>query len=200
MRRVLWLAAGLVAGVIAALTLLKGAGIGTRRDPFFMEARLARASWRWLVPPRIRDTPNPVPASAAEVKVGREHWADHCATCHGNDGSGDTTVGRHVYPPAPDVRAPRTQGLTDGELFYAIEHGIPWTAMPSFGTGTAEGERASWHLVRFIRHLPALTADEVKEMERFNPRSPADVQRDHEIDDFLNGPPKARGGPGGRLP
>jgi mono/diheme cytochrome c family protein len=196
MRRIAWLAAGLAAGVIVALAWVRGAGIGTRRDPFFLEARVARASWRWLVPPRTRDTANPVPATAAELTAGREHWADHCAGCHGNDGSGETTLGRRVYPAAPDLRGPRTQGLTDGELFYAIEQGIPWTAMPGWSTGTPEGQRASWQLVRFIRHLPAIAPDELHDMERFNPKSPADEQRERDIDDFLNGP--ARPGPGRR--
>jgi hypothetical protein len=40
-------------------------------------------------------------------------------------------IGRRVYPPVPDMREAPTQGLTDGELFYAIEQGIPWTAMPA---------------------------------------------------------------------
>src|SRR5579864_5842354 len=40
-----------------------------------------------------------------------------------------------------DLRASRTQGFTDGELFYAIEPGIPWTGMPAWTSGTDEGER-----------------------------------------------------------
>jgi mono/diheme cytochrome c family protein len=188
MTRLLWLAAGLAAGAIVALALLRGTGIGTRRDPLFLEARLARASWRWLVPPAIRDTANPVPATPEELKAAREHWADHCATCHGNNGSGDSTVGRRVYPPAPDLRGVATQSLTDGELFYAIEQGIPWTAMPGWGTGSPDGERESWQLVRFVRHLPSITAEELQEMERLNPKSPADEQRERDIEDFLKGP------------
>lgn len=55
------------------------------------------------------------------------------------------------------MRAARSQQLTDGELFYAIEQGIPFTAMPAWTIASAEGERQSWELVRFIRHLPTLT-------------------------------------------
>jgi mono/diheme cytochrome c family protein len=105
------------------------------------------------------------------------HFADHCATCHANDGSGDTTLGRNMYPPAPDLRAAGTQRLTDGELFYAIESGIPWTGMPAWGNGTDEGRHESWKLVRFIRHLPRLTADEIRRMEQLNPRSPSSDTR-----------------------
>ena len=202
MKWLIRLAAGGTLVAVVGLALVKGSGIGARRDPMFFEARLARASWRWLVPPRVRDAVNPLSESVDSLNAGREHWADHCASCHGNDGGGDMPVGRRVYPPAPDMRTPRTQRLTDGELFYAIEQGIPWTAMPGWSTGTPDGERASWQLVRFIRHLPSITSDELQEMRRFNPRSPADDQRDREIDDFLNAPapapaapPKGRGGP-----
>ena len=85
------------------------------------------------------------------------------------------------------MRAERTQRLTDGELFYAIEEGIPFTGMPSWKTGTEQGERASWELVRFIRHLPKLTDDELKAMEALNPRSPLAERQKHEFDDFLKG-------------
>jgi hypothetical protein len=59
--------------------------------------------------------------------------------------------------------------------------------MPAWGTGTADGERASWELVAFIRHLPRLTEPELRDMEGLNPRSPRDAMHKMEIDDFLSG-------------
>ena len=88
------------------------------------------------------------------------------------------------------MRGAATQGMSDGELFYVIERGVPLTGMPARGTGTADGERASWELVLFIRHLPALTGEELKQMEALNPRSPMEAQHKAEIDDFLAGPKK----------
>ena len=146
--------------------------------------RRARA---WITPAAARAQVNPVAATPDVVRAGMEHWADHCATCHANDGSGDTPVGRTLYPPAPDMRGPRTQGMTDGELFYAIERGVPFTGMPAWGNGTPDGERSSWELVDFIRHLPALSADEAQQMERLNPKSAADDARRKAINDFLAG-------------
>jgi hypothetical protein len=83
------------------------------------------------------------------------------------------------------MRTARTQRLSDGELFYAIERGVPWTAMPGWSTGTPDGERESWALVRFIRHLPVLTEAERADIERLTPRPPPNEQRDREIDEFL---------------
>jgi mono/diheme cytochrome c family protein len=194
MRRI-WLA-GAVAVAAAAVALaglffVRGIGVTALRPPSSFEDRVAGAAWRFLVPVAVRRAPNPVPASAEVLRASLRHFADHCALCHGRDGSGDTDIGRRVFPPAPDLRAAATQALTDGELFYAIEQGIPWTAMPGWSTGTDDGERQSWELVRFVRHLPALSADEMKEIERLMPRPPIDADREREIEDFLRGGPSA---------
>lgn len=138
---------------------------------------------------RARDFPLPV----RNFHTPRSHL--HTAVEHraglANAGSGDTAIGRRVYPRVPDMRAAETQGLTDGELFYAIEQGIPWTEMPVWTTGTGDGQRESWQLVRFIRHLPAITADELKDMELLNPVPPPNGQREREIEDFLAGGKRA---------
>lgn len=195
MRRLtLWVLvlAGLTALVL--LVFVRGMGVTARREPPAIEKRVARSAWRFLIPADSRRATNPVPVSPDVLRDGLAHFADHCALCHANNGSGDTMIGRRIYPPAPDMREPATQGLSDGELFYAIEQGIPWTAMPGWSTGTPEGERESWILVHFIRHLGALTPAELEEMGRLNPRSRSELDRDREIDEFLRGgavqPPK----------
>ncbi|MBA3891425.1 MAG: hypothetical protein H0X64_12935 [Gemmatimonadaceae bacterium] len=58
-----------------------------------------------------------------------------------------------------------------GELFSIIENGIRLTGMPAWGTGTPEGEHASWVLVHFIRRLPSLSDDELVRMEALNPKT-----------------------------
>lgn len=176
----------LVAGV-AGLYFLRGRGVSARPEPSPLEARAALLVRSWLTPPEYKGLRNPVTLTPEVLASGREHFADHCASCHANDGSGDTELGRGLYPRAPDLRAARTQNLSDGELFYIIENGVRMTGMPAWGTGTPEGELASWHLVHFIRHLPAITADEIQEMERLNPKSLAETEREREIQEFLEG-------------
>ena len=85
------------------------------------------------------------------------------------------------------MRLPQTQGLSDGELFWIIENGVRFTAMPAWGTGSTEGETASWHLVHFLRRLPQLTPEEIQEMEALNPRSPAEVRQEIAEEEFLKG-------------
>jgi mono/diheme cytochrome c family protein len=109
-----------------------------------------------------------------------EFWATSCAVCHANNGSGRTTIGRNIYPKAPDMRLSATQNLSDGELYYTIMNGIRLTAMPAWGAPASEGQPDEnnenlWRLVQFIRHLPQLTPDEERQMKRMNPRVPEDA-------------------------
>jgi mono/diheme cytochrome c family protein len=186
-RAFVWLLALVFVATVVAFAVVRGRGISAKRDPWPGEAKITRSIWRFMIPRDVREAANPVPNSPATITEGLRHFADHCASCHANDGSGDTPVGRRTFPPAPDMRTARTQELSDGELFYAIEQGIPWTAMPAWSNGTPDGERDSWTLVRFIRHLPKLTPAELAEMARYNPKSPAQSERDKDIDAFLKG-------------
>jgi mono/diheme cytochrome c family protein len=129
---------------------------------------------------------NPVAATEDNLRDGMLHFADHCAICHGNDGSCDTMMGSGLYPKPPDLRLAETQTLSDGELFWIIENGVRFTGMPAFSTRHSSPED-SWKLVLFIRHLPQLTAEERIEMERNNPKSPADLLEEQQENDFLNG-------------
>jgi mono/diheme cytochrome c family protein len=201
MRRCVWAAAlGALAAfavTAAAGALLLHGGISARIEPPALEARLARALRNRAIPSEASAATNPVPSGPPAVAAGLAHFADHCATCHGNDGSGRTALGRSLYPRAPDMRGPATQGLTDGELFYIIENGVRLTGMPAWGgPGSAEG---SWQLVHFIRHLPSLTDEEKARMEALNPRSPEEWRALEDEERFLRGedPARREAGPGG---
>ena len=104
---------------------------------------------------------------------------------HANDGSGDTEIGRNLYPRSPDMRKAETQQLTDGELYYIIHNGIRWTGMPAWGASDYDPE--TWQLVHFIRHLPNLTKPEIQEMEHYNPQSTAEREEQEQEQKFLNG-------------
>ena len=176
-----------VVAAAAAIAYVRTTGLRADVSPGAVEARLARAVRAFSIGATDRNRRNPVPESAAAVASGLEHFADHCASCHGNDGSGDTQYGRGLFPRPLDLRAMATQQLTDGELFYIIEHGIRFTGMPAFGTGQKEGEEGSWQLVHFIRHLPRLTEAERDRMNELTPRSVEDVRQRLEEERFLKG-------------
>ena len=162
-------------------------GVSARPQPGRLETVAAQTVRGIAIRTRSRGLTNPIPATPDVIAEGRDHFADHCAVCHGNDGSGNTEMGRGLYPRSPDMRLPATQNLSDAELFYIIENGVRLTGMPGWSTGTKEGETSSWHLVHFIRHLPKLTEDEIAHMESLNPRSPEEVRQEIEAEKFLQG-------------
>jgi mono/diheme cytochrome c family protein len=179
------LAAGLA--IAAGVSMLHD-GLSARATPTAMEAMLARKARGLAIPAGARNQHNPIVSSDQTLREARAHFADHCATCHGNDGGGDTMYGKGMYPKPPDLRLTETQKLSDGELFWIIENGIRFTGMPGFGGGHGSQED-SWKLVVFIRHLPQLAMEERVEMERENPKGPHDREEDQEEQDFLRGEP-----------
>ena len=181
----------MIVGSVAAYAIASR-GLSTRVAPTAVEESIALTMRKLATPRSVRAATNPVEPSAEVLEEGLAHFADHCATCHANSGSGDTEMGRSFYPPAPDMRAARTQALSDGELFAIIEHGIRLTGMPAWGTGTPEGERGSWGLVHFVRRLPSLTADDVARMESMNPTSPQTFREEEEARRFLAGDDASR--------
>lgn len=162
-------------------------GVSARDEPGYFEKFAARRVRTMAIARRAGSLTNPVEYSGEIVAAGRAHFADHCAICHANDGSGETVMGRGMWPKAPDMRLPATQDLSDGELFYIIENGIRFTGMPGWGTGRKDGEEASWHLVHFIRRLPKLTPPELEEMEALNPKSPEEWRQLEERESLEGG-------------
>ena len=183
------LGAALAAAALGVALLVAGFvrhGLSARAEPWAIEATVARCLRHLAVPLAARRVENPLPRSAELLAEARAHFADHCAFCHGNDGRGDTPIGRSLYPKPPDLRAQDTQSLSDGELFYIVENGVRFTGMPAWGGGGAHDEEASWQLVHFIRHLPEITPEEIAEMETLNPRSL------HEHEEHEHAPPHHR--------
>lgn len=170
-------------------------GVSAKEQPGRIEEFMARGVRNMAIARRAKSLTNPVEYSGEIIAEGRAHFADHCAICHANDGSGNTEMGRGMWPKVPDMRLAQTQNLSDGELFWIIENGIRFTGMPAWGTGTKDSETASWHLVHFIRRLPKLTPEELEEMETLNPKPPSEIRQQIAEEEFLKGgadqpPPK----------
>lgn len=151
-------------------------GFSAREEPWAIEAFVAKRLRRLATGTEAKNQQNPVAASPHAIAEGRDHFADHCAVCHANDGSGRTPINEGLYPPAPDLREPDTQDLSDGEIFNIIRNGIRFTGMPGWG---GEGEE-NWSLVLFIRHLPDLSEDDLRRMKEINPEDRSDETREHE--------------------
>ena len=138
------------------------------------ETAIARRLHLLSMPRAVRGQKNPVAISPEVLQKSLRHFADHCASCHANNGSGDTEIGSRVYPRSPDMRQPGTQQLTDGELYYIIHNGIRWTGMPAWGASDYDPE--TWQLVHFIRHLPNLTSPRFRRWNTTTRRAPPNAK------------------------
>jgi mono/diheme cytochrome c family protein len=168
-------AAALVIAVAGALLLFwirSSGGFSARAEPGPVETFLARNARRLATPSGAKDLKNPLEPAPLAIAEARDHYADHCAICHANNGSGKTQIGANLYPPAPDMRADSTQRLSDGEIFYIIKNGVRFTGMPGWGGEDEE----NWKLVLFIRHLPQLSAKELELMKEVNGMEPESAQ------------------------
>jgi mono/diheme cytochrome c family protein len=169
----------IIVGVLAVIAIIYGTqlmrrGFGTQDEPSGVEKVVVRTVRNMLIPKSAREQVNPWKEESGDPdtqREGREFFADRCAMCHANDGSGQTRMGRNLFPRSPDMRLPSTQNLTDGELYYIIEKGIRLTGMPAWSNGddTLQDDDA-WKIVLFMRRLPKITPEELKDMEKYNPK------------------------------
>ena len=184
----IWLSLGfIIAGLLILTNWLLPGAFSAKGTPSDLEVSLARLARHWATPSDLRDAKNPIPADPKHLAEALHHFADHCANCHANDGSGKTPMGPNFYPPVPDLRDQVIQTMSDGELFYVIHFGVRFTGMPAWGNGEPEKDTESWKLVHFIRHLPNITPKEIATMKSMNPMTQAERDEQEALDQFLAG-------------
>jgi len=89
----------------------------------------------------------------AKVVIGVEHYAAHCAVCHGAPGVPKGDIAHGLYPPPPDL-AKAALLYTPAELFWIVKHGIKMTGMPSWADHSDE---EIWATVGFLEKLPGMS-------------------------------------------
>jgi mono/diheme cytochrome c family protein len=162
-------------------------GFSAKTEPNPLEIFIARQIRHLAIPVEQRNAQNPIPLNPEVMKESLAHFADHCALCHANNGSGQTPIGKNANPRARDLRLPDIQSMSDGEIFWVIHNGIRFTAMPAWGEGDPAEDKDSWKLVHFIRHLPQLTPEELDRMKAFNPKTKQDLEEDAAYGKFPQG-------------
>lgn len=115
MRRQAWL---LVIFCIVISGALVYAGMEIRRgfsaaaEPSSLEKFVARVARNLAIPRRARNLKNALSATSENLKEAQERFTARCATCHGNDGSGQTEIGRNSYPKVICVQKGLGRSLT----------------------------------------------------------------------------------------
>jgi mono/diheme cytochrome c family protein len=89
----------------------------------------------------------------AKVLIGVEHYAAHCAVCHGAPGVPKGDIARGLYPRPPDL-AKAAPLYSSAELFWIAKHGIKMTGMPAWSDHSDE---ELWATVAFLKKLPGMS-------------------------------------------
>lgn len=99
----------------------------------------------------------------ARIDTGFMLFRRHCVGCHGAPGIPPGDAGKGMLP-HPTNLVESARGLRPEEIFWVIRNGIKMTGMPAWQFRFSDPE--IWALVAFLRHLPTLSADEYRALER----------------------------------
>lgn len=100
---------------------------------------------------------NPIAPTADNLRDGEQEYDEHCAVCHGLDGSAKNQVGGDFYPPIARL-SKGAAFMSDGQIYFIVSHGIRMSAMPGFGTQHSADDL--WKIILWVRHFPNLTPQE----------------------------------------
>lgn len=100
-------------------------------------------------------------AEPSRVRLGAQHFDMVCGNCHGRPGFGQSVTALSMSPRPQNL--PKVLGqFTDEELYLIVEHGVKYSAMPSWPTSQRSDE--IWSMVAFLRQLPKLDGKAYLEM------------------------------------
>jgi len=115
-----------------AVVLLPRLNRSAARQPSAFETHLAnRIRERWIEIHGCNQK-NPLPATPGNLAVGHHTYDEHCAICHGLDGSGRNRLHADFYPPVVRLTGD-TQDMSDAEIYFVVSSGIALSGMPAFG-------------------------------------------------------------------
>lgn len=97
------------------------------------------------------------------IMKGFDHYNEMCVTCHGAPGREPDEIAKGLNPPGP-VLAHLSSSRNPAETFLIIKNGIKMTGMPAWGP--THDDTAIWGMVAFVRHLPEVSAEQYKEMQK----------------------------------
>jgi mono/diheme cytochrome c family protein len=102
-----------------------------------------------------------------KVLMGVDHFAAHCAVCHGAPGVPKGDIAHGLYPEPPNLAA-AAKLYTPGELFWILKNGIKMTGMPAWSD---HSDDELWATVAFLEKLPALSNDDYAKLVMANIQS-----------------------------
>jgi len=120
--------------------------------PPTMEKMMAHMSLDATIDRDAPQPPYPVASSDAAIIAGAKLYTTNCAVCHGTGVGEPTNIAKGFYIRAPQFVKHGVDDDPEGETYWKIEHGIRFTAMPSYKGNLTEEQ--IWQLTYFMKNLP----------------------------------------------
>lgn len=108
---------------------------------------------RESVQTQARHIEPPLLTEPLRVQRGASAYAQACAACHGAPGQPAQLFASLMIPPAPPLHE-ASSGWKARELFWIVQNGIKYTAMPAWPAASREDE--VWDVVAFLHELPQM--------------------------------------------
>ncbi len=117
-----------------------------------MERLMAHMSLDATIDREAPKPPYPFPSSDAAIVAGAKLYTQHCAMCHGSAVGDKTILAKGLYIVPPQFVKHGVDDDPEGETYWKIEHGIRFTAMPSYKGNLTEEQ--IWQIAYFLKNLP----------------------------------------------
>ncbi|MGF1474385.1 MAG: c-type cytochrome [Geminicoccaceae bacterium] len=149
--------AGLIAGIAGFTVLVTGVLSLNAAQPHGQGlARLLHFAFSRSVANQAENAPPPPTADTDEdlVQLAAGHYANACSNCHGAPGLGQNPVALSMRPEPPKLDG-AAEKYSGEELFYIIEQGVAYSAMPAWPVLNRAEE--VWAMVRFVQAIPDMS-------------------------------------------
>ena len=114
----------------------------------FMAPQDQKKAGPWEIPAKYTKMENTYKGDVELEKLGKNLYAKHCRSCHGNVGAGDGPKAKNLDTNPGDFADSKFQAHTDGELYYMSIVGRD--EMPNFEKSLVD-EEARWAVVNYLR-------------------------------------------------
>ncbi len=105
----------------------------------------------WKISAEYKNKKNPHTVNAEFLSIGKDVYAKHCRSCHGNAGKGDGPKARNLKTHPGDFSDAKWHAsVTDGEVYYMSIIGRD--EMPNYESKITD-EEERWAIVVYIRSM-----------------------------------------------
>jgi hypothetical protein len=145
--------AGMAAGVVLVLALLLVVGLPLSLA-HHTELPLEGAVGHWAVniisSLNAGNAGNPLVSNDKSLADGEDLYNSNCASCHGDHGDGKGDFVNVYFPPPADLTSDNTQGKSDAQLRWIVQHGLSFTAMAAYPDFD---DPQVWSIIIYMRSL-----------------------------------------------